>query len=168
MSNFAPAPQTKLTVDPRAFDQDYEYGRPVTYGAWVPALILGAQLHTKRGTNSQSVHLIIGVVSSLPHPVTGKKCGCKIDKYVPTAGERYRDLIAAVEPDLVTKGGQIDLSKWAGRKVLVLLEEEVDKLQTQRAGVETKRAQVAGLRSPAAPPPPPQPTAAEAGASLLG
>lgn len=168
MSNAGRAPAAPahnpnvFTVNPTAFDQDYEFGRPVAYGVTQPAFVLEAAGHTTR-KGSRSIRLTIGVVSSQPHPTTGKKCGCKVETYEPLAGERYRELVAAVDPALLA-GGTVDVSKWAGRRISVVLTEEEDRLQTERTGVPTTRPRVtrilpsgtaaAPAAAPSASPPP--------------
>lgn len=176
------ASQNVLRVDPRAFDQDYEYGRAVQYGLWVPGYILGANVHTKRGSNSKTLKVIVGVMSTEPNPTTGKKCGAKIDTYVPLAGDRYKRAVECGDPEspkryaqAIAQGiphekalvaAETNLDKWAGKPIMVLLGEEDDKLQSERTGVPSKRARVEDMM-PHAPAAAPAPAPIRAGASLI-
>ena len=158
----APAAQANpniLRVNPAAFEQDYEFGRAVAYGVVMPVYILEAAIHTSR-KGLKSIRVTLGAMSSQPHPTTGKPCGAKVETYEPLAGERYRNLIAAVAPEALT-GGDVDVSKWAGRKARARFIEEVDRLQSEKTGFTTMRARMDAILPPAAA------TAAQSGASLL-
>lgn len=156
----APANQNILRVNPAAFEQDYEFNRPVAYGVVMPVYILEAAVYTSR-KGSKSIRVTLGAMSSAPHPTTGKPCGAKVETYEPLAGERYRNLIAAVAPEALT-GGDVDVSKWAGRKARARFIEEVDRLQSEKTGITTMRARMDAILPPAAAAP-----AAQSGAALL-
>jgi hypothetical protein len=135
-----------LDVDPSAFERDYEYGRKWINGRQ-SAFVLGANIHIKKETGSKTLKLVLGIAAA-----EGGGKGVKVDVYVPLAGERYRDAVAAVAPEAL-RGGKVDLDAWANRPITVDVSEEIDKIATERTGVTTKRPRIERLLpvAPAAP-----------------